>query len=1271
MQNTNPPNVTARPSAVALNEQILVSSMFTVFDADPDSQIAFYEIRDNGVGGGFFEMNGAPQNSGEWITILPSELSIFTYRGGSEAGLETFSVRVNDGLFTSNEALATVTSGNSSPVVTASDGRANPRQPRRIDNQFSVADADGDSIVEYVFFDQNLAANSGYFTLRGGRIFAQEFTVPAGDLPDLEFVGGDVNEPGSPTPVVRVDPIRVQAFDGFSYSANANFTMFTTTPPEVEALPVTVLTGQRRPALSMFDVSDFDGDTIDFYKFADYNPNAGGGYFEYDGMRMPSATWFNVPAAEVGTVFYVGADTPQAERVGFQVYDGFQFSNIDDAFVRTLERPTVSATRPVTVQANQYLNFATGTVNNEPGIVSGSDPFLNFSEGTERFEFIDLRINSDGGYFKFMGAQIPSATWFTVELDELHLLEYRGGVVGPQSEGIRARAFSNGVWSPVSEFSLATLENQFAPELTLFDVNSRLGTSIALEAMFTWSDGDGDALQRFGVFDTGADPESGYFTVNGVVQDARTWIILDFDQVGTVRYHMPTVPGEENIRMFVNDGRISSTNEFATMSAIPTPTIDVLENDISVDTLEGIAASSLITQTDGGPAFTQYQFFDENFDLDPNTPPADRSGRMFLRNPGAGNSGEALLGGVLHTLSAEQFSRLEFQGAEVDFGRQLDPIIVRATNGVTGWSEWHRVNVNTDPVGADALTQLPIHNAVIDGNKTVITYTFIDGDNQSADGTRTDPDRPPLPSYYPAGPDLPPGIDPADEALGTRALDQVAREMHREVLAYFESVINVDFVEVPFTLDAADASMVFGAWGAADGSFDTRPDAAAYAYPVFDGDGRGNIGSDIWYATSSVMNQLPDGSWVSNDVGKGGFFRSTAFHEIGHAMGLSHPFDGDPFLSVFNDFQYNTIMAYTRDNVNNPFPTVYPEESATLMLYDLVALQEQYGANTDFNSGNNHYFYSINEEHQETLWDGGGNDTLNFTNHVGRPLIAGSIDLNRNGVIDAGDAGTYSGRLTDEKTRTDITVIGGAFDIDNSGGIDENDDGFINDLQVIDGLVDIDGNGIVNVDDNGFMAIAERMDLREGTWSTWNGLEQSIRIAYNAQIENARGGTGDDDITGNEVANLLMGNDGFDTLRGGGGNDVVRGGAGDDCYVWSLGDGRDIILEDGMGGQDSMQFFDPSGAITTLEDDFTFRRFGDNFRIDLTLNQGPTQGSTIMLEYSDAASQVETLQIHGLGGLQIGGDIDLTSIFNQSTNIGQRFRVTEQSNDNGFIAVPV
>ncbi len=100
---------------------------------------------------------------------------------------------------------------------------------------------------------------------------------------------------------------------------------------------------------------------------------------------------------------------------------------------------------------------------------------------------------------------------------------------------------------------------------------------------------------------------------------------------------------------------------------------------------------------------------------------------------------------------------------------------------------------------------------------------------------RDDPIPPPLPSYYLAGPDV---DEDVDEALNTVALDQAAREMHREVLAYFESIANIDFVEVPFELTASEASITFGAWGGFDGD---NAGFSAYAYPIFDGDGRGNI----------------------------------------------------------------------------------------------------------------------------------------------------------------------------------------------------------------------------------------------------------------------------------------------------------------------------------------------------------------------------------------------------------------------------------------------
>ena len=53
-------------------------------------------------------------------------------------------------------------------------------------------------------------------------------------------------------------------------------------------------------------------------------------------------------------------------------------------------------------------------------------------------------------------------------------------------------------------------------------------------------------------------------------------------------------------------------------------------------------------------------------------------------------------------------------------------------------------------------------------------------------------------------------------------------------------------------------------------------------------------------------------------------------------------------------------------------------------------------------------------------------------------------------------------------------------------------------------------------------------------------------------IENAFGGKGNDDITGNAAANFLEGREG---------NDIVRGGAGADTYAYRTGDGTDTIKD--------------------------------------------------------------------------------------------------------------
>lgn len=72
-------------------------------------------------------------------------------------------------------------------------------------------------------------------------------------------------------------------------------------------------------------------------------------------------------------------------------------------------------------------------------------------------------------------------------------------------------------------------------------------------------------------------------------------------------------------------------------------------------------------------------------------------------------------------------------------------------------------------------------------------------------------------------------------------------------------------------------------------------------------------------------------------------------------------------------------------------------------------------------------------------------------------------------------------------------------------------------------------------------AADQTIDLRQGAFSSTGGMVWNLSIAEGVTIEDAVAGSGNDELIGNEVANLLVGGAGSDALLGGGGNDVIYG----------------------------------------------------------------------------------------------------------------------------------
>lgn len=204
-----------------------------------------------------------------------------------------------------------------------------------------------------------------------------------------------------------------------------------------------------------------------------------------------------------------------------------------------------------------------------------------------------------------------------------------------------------------------------------------------------------------------------------------------------------------------------------------------------------------------------------------------------------------------------------------------------------------------------------------------------------------------------------------------------------------------------------------------------------------------------------------------------------------------------------------------------------------------------------------------------------------------------------------------------------------------------------------------------------------------GLVSSVEGIYGGYTIAQNAEVENARGGTGTDLLAGNDLSNELLGNGGDDTLVGLGHGDHLQGGDGNDLLIGDIdGLAREvtetvtgIATGDGAVTKTSSDIFSSIEFALNVSDQFSLAAnadIGDATTIPHVTITG-TSSSTVDYYRIDVFGTDVDLFVDVDNGINVGGSFDSwVEVYDENgTRIAQNDDGTapgEASNLDSYIA---